>query len=192
MRARATAAAHRVRQLHAVTASHHPRQALKPVILDAIMDAYAEMEATGAPLIADVPPAADTLITDADDEVTAMIKELLETRIRPAVQEDGGDIFFACVGRGAGAGRGAVADVEGVQRVPRLRNTSSSAHPQRHVRALAAPHTPPPSPRSHRSPRLRFPAGSTTPPASYACRWRGLASAARRRRRRCATALRTC
>jgi len=29
-----------------------------------------------------------------DDEVVAMIKELLETRIRPAIQEDGGDIEF--------------------------------------------------------------------------------------------------
>lgn len=27
-----------------------------------------------------------------DDEVVGMIKELLETRIRPAIQEDGGDI----------------------------------------------------------------------------------------------------
>lgn len=27
-----------------------------------------------------------------DDEVVSMIKELLETRIRPAIQEDGGDI----------------------------------------------------------------------------------------------------
>eukprot|EP00968_Pinguiococcus_pyrenoidosus_P004558 scaffold301_cov243-Pinguiococcus_pyrenoidosus.AAC.63 len=31
---------------------------------------------------------------DDDDEVVAMIKELLATRIRPAVQEDGGDIYF--------------------------------------------------------------------------------------------------
>ncbi|KEF63353.1 Fe/S biogenesis protein NfuA [Exophiala aquamarina CBS 119918] len=31
---------------------------------------------------------------DDDDEVVAMIKELLETRIRPAIQEDGGDIDF--------------------------------------------------------------------------------------------------
>ncbi|KIW51025.1 hypothetical protein PV05_09784 [Exophiala xenobiotica] len=31
---------------------------------------------------------------DDDDEVVAMIKELLETRIRPAIQEDGGDIEF--------------------------------------------------------------------------------------------------
>ena len=29
-----------------------------------------------------------------DDEVVAMIKELLETRIRPAVREDGGDIEY--------------------------------------------------------------------------------------------------
>jgi len=32
--------------------------------------------------------------SDDDDEVVAMIKELLETRIRPAIQEDGGDIDF--------------------------------------------------------------------------------------------------
>lgn len=31
---------------------------------------------------------------EADSEVVAMIKELLETRIRPAIQEDGGDIEF--------------------------------------------------------------------------------------------------
>ena len=31
---------------------------------------------------------------DEDDEVVGMIKELLETRIRPAIQEDGGDIEF--------------------------------------------------------------------------------------------------
>ncbi|KAL4953747.1 scaffold protein Nfu/NifU N terminal-domain-containing protein [Aspergillus filifer] len=31
---------------------------------------------------------------EEDDEVVSMIKELLETRIRPAIQEDGGDIEF--------------------------------------------------------------------------------------------------
>lgn len=37
----------------------------------------------------------DTLSYDEeDDEVVGMIKELLETRIRPAIQEDGGDIEF--------------------------------------------------------------------------------------------------
>lgn len=32
--------------------------------------------------------------SEDDDEVVGMIKELLETRIRPAIQEDGGDIEF--------------------------------------------------------------------------------------------------
>lgn len=37
----------------------------------------------------------DSLAYDeADDEVVGMIKELLETRVRPAIQEDGGDIEF--------------------------------------------------------------------------------------------------
>jgi Fe-S cluster biogenesis protein NfuA len=37
----------------------------------------------------------DTLAYDENDsEVVTMIKELLETRIRPAIQEDGGDIDF--------------------------------------------------------------------------------------------------
>lgn len=42
------------------------------------------------------PPAElDSLAYDEnDDEVVGMIKELLETRIRPAIQEDGGDIEF--------------------------------------------------------------------------------------------------
>ena len=31
---------------------------------------------------------------EGDDEVVGMIKELLETRIRPAIQEDGGDIEY--------------------------------------------------------------------------------------------------
>ena len=71
--------------------------ALKPIVLDAMMDAFGELEAKGVPIIAEVTPSKDTVITEDDDEVTAMIKELLETRIRPAVQEDGGDIFFMWV-----------------------------------------------------------------------------------------------
>lgn len=39
--------------------------------------------------------AADSLaLHEDDDEVVGMIKELLETRIRPTIQEDGGDIDF--------------------------------------------------------------------------------------------------
>ena len=33
-------------------------------------------------------------ILESDDEIVGMIKELLETRIRPAIQEDGGDIEY--------------------------------------------------------------------------------------------------
>jgi Fe-S cluster biogenesis protein NfuA len=36
----------------------------------------------------------DTAVHEGDSELVAMIKELLETRIRPAVAEDGGDIVF--------------------------------------------------------------------------------------------------
>lgn len=36
----------------------------------------------------------DTLILDTDSDTVAMIKELLETRIRPAIMEDGGDIEY--------------------------------------------------------------------------------------------------
>jgi len=52
--------------------------------------------ASGDPLFTDAQTlaASDTAIHPDDDEVVAMVKELLETRIRPAVQEDGGDIVF--------------------------------------------------------------------------------------------------
>lgn len=65
---------------------------MKPHIFATIMDFYAE----GKPAILEASElrGSDTTITDDDDEVVAMIKELLETRIRPAVQEDGGDIFY--------------------------------------------------------------------------------------------------
>lgn len=33
-------------------------------------------------------------INEEDDETVMMIKELLDSRIRPTVQEDGGDITF--------------------------------------------------------------------------------------------------
>lgn len=51
---------------------------------------------TGEPLLLDdeQQAASDTAIHDDDSEVVAMIKELLETRIRPSVQEDGGDIEY--------------------------------------------------------------------------------------------------
>uniref|UniRef100_A0A0D6QW39 Scaffold protein Nfu/NifU N-terminal domain-containing protein n=1 Tax=Araucaria cunninghamii TaxID=56994 RepID=A0A0D6QW39_ARACU len=65
---------------------------LKPEIFAAIMDFYS----SGQPLFLDsqVGASKDTVITEDDDETVAMIKELLETRIRPAVQDDGGDIEY--------------------------------------------------------------------------------------------------
>jgi Fe-S cluster biogenesis protein NfuA len=63
---------------------------LKPAILAAVMEhftagrpvllAAAQIEAAGA--------------EEDDDEIVAQIKELLETRVRPAVAMDGGDIIF--------------------------------------------------------------------------------------------------
>lgn len=65
---------------------------LKPEIFAAIMDFYS----SGNPVFLDSSTAAsmDTAIHEDDSETVAMIKELLETRIRPAVQDDGGDIEY--------------------------------------------------------------------------------------------------
>ena len=64
---------------------------LKPAILAAIMEHFT----TGRPVFlwAD----SDDTAADAeaeDDEIVSQIKELLETRVRPAVAQDGGDIIF--------------------------------------------------------------------------------------------------
>ncbi|KAI8539683.1 hypothetical protein RHMOL_Rhmol09G0202000 [Rhododendron molle] len=65
---------------------------MKPEIFAAIMDFYS----SGNPLFLDSNTAApmDTAIHEDDSDTVAMIKELLETRIRPAVQDDGGDIEY--------------------------------------------------------------------------------------------------
>ncbi|EEH58306.1 uncharacterized protein MICPUCDRAFT_25448 [Micromonas pusilla CCMP1545] len=70
----------------------HEWGVLKPEVFAAVMDHYA----SGDPLVSDDAElvAAGTAIADDDDEIVAMIKELLETRIRPAVAEDGGDIVY--------------------------------------------------------------------------------------------------
>lgn len=63
---------------------------LKPEIFAIIMDFFA----SGLPIVHETKPSEDTEIQEDDDEVVMMIKELLDTRIRPTVQEDGGDIIF--------------------------------------------------------------------------------------------------
>ena len=70
-------------------------QHLKPAILGAIMEHYM----TGAPLVNGGVDALqvhddEEFFAPADAETVATIKELLETRIRPAVAGDGGDITF--------------------------------------------------------------------------------------------------
>ena len=67
-------------------------QLLKPVILGVIMEHFV----AGHPLLLD--DAAQTAEVEADDgadaEIVAQIKELLDTRVRPAVAQDGGDITY--------------------------------------------------------------------------------------------------
>ena len=65
---------------------------LKPAILAIIMEHFT----AGRPvLLSDEVAGAGVATDDEDeDEVVAQIKELLETRVRPAVAQDGGDIVF--------------------------------------------------------------------------------------------------
>lgn len=63
---------------------------LKPDIFATIMDFFS----SNLPILTDEQPPEDTAPCDDDDETVALIKELLDTRIRPTVQEDGGDIIY--------------------------------------------------------------------------------------------------
>jgi Fe-S cluster biogenesis protein NfuA len=68
-------------------------QQLKPMILGTIMEHFM----SGAPLLTHEiaeETAADEFFDTADAETVATIKELIETRVRPAVANDGGDITF--------------------------------------------------------------------------------------------------
>jgi NFU1 iron-sulfur cluster scaffold homolog, mitochondrial len=76
-----------------VTVTKYPTgkwKLLRPSIFETIMT-WAESD---QPALLDRPEITDTTILDTDDEIVAMIKELIEARIRPAVQEDGGDIRY--------------------------------------------------------------------------------------------------
>ena len=68
-------------------------QHLKPSILGAIMEHFM----SGAPLLTNggaEAQADDEFFEAADEEIVTTIKDLLETRVRPAVANDGGDITF--------------------------------------------------------------------------------------------------
>ncbi|XP_069070289.1 NFU1 iron-sulfur cluster scaffold homolog, mitochondrial [Pleurodeles waltl] len=63
---------------------------IKPDIYATIMDFYA----TGLPIVTEEAARPDGVASEDDDEVVSMIKELLDSRIRPTVQEDGGDVIY--------------------------------------------------------------------------------------------------
>jgi Fe-S cluster biogenesis protein NfuA len=63
-------------------------QVLKPQLLAGIMDHFA----SGQPVMSG--EAGGSAAAEDDSAVVAQIKELLDTRVRPAVAQDGGDIIF--------------------------------------------------------------------------------------------------
>ncbi len=66
---------------------------LKPAILGAVMEHFM----TGAPLLEGAAAergASDEFFAPEDADTVSAIKELIETRVRPAVAGDGGDIVF--------------------------------------------------------------------------------------------------
>jgi Fe-S cluster biogenesis protein NfuA len=78
-----------------VTKNDGDWQQMKPAILGAIMEHYM----SGAPLVvtggeASASDSDDEFFDEKDTETVAIIKDLIETRVRPAVAGDGGDITF--------------------------------------------------------------------------------------------------
>ena len=74
---------------------------LKPAILGAVMEHFTQ----DLPLIEGGAPETETseeTFSEDDAEVVEQIKELIETRVRPAVAQDGGDIIFKGFDGGTG------------------------------------------------------------------------------------------
>ena len=71
---------------------------IKPALLGAIMEHFQ----SGAPVLSDgqTVTAAKGDYDAADESIVVQIKELLDTRVRPAVAQDGGDITFHGFDRG--------------------------------------------------------------------------------------------
>lgn len=77
----------------AVTKGDAEWQHLKPAILGAIMEHYM----SGAPLVrpeGGAETGGEEFYDEDEAETVDTIKELIETRVRPAVAQDGGDIIF--------------------------------------------------------------------------------------------------
>ncbi|MCQ0092050.1 NifU family protein [Roseovarius sp. M141] len=71
---------------------------IKPALLGAIMEHFQ----SGLPVMKDggTAPSGHSEHTGEDGEIVNQIKELLDTRVRPAVAQDGGDITFHGFDRG--------------------------------------------------------------------------------------------
>ena len=63
-------------------------EALKPIVLTSMMDHFV----AGKPVVLQTKNEASS--SSEDSELVKQIKELIETRVRPAVAQDGGDIIF--------------------------------------------------------------------------------------------------
>jgi Fe-S cluster biogenesis protein NfuA len=63
---------------------------MKPMVLGAIMDHFT----SGAVVMDADEDAAEESNDEGTDEIVSQIKELLDTRVRPAVAQDGGDIIY--------------------------------------------------------------------------------------------------
>jgi Fe-S cluster biogenesis protein NfuA len=69
---------------------------LKPAVLGAIMEHFM----SGEPVLAQDADIDDGIRLDESDATVRQIKELIDTRVRPAVAQDGGDIVFQGFDRG--------------------------------------------------------------------------------------------
>jgi Fe-S cluster biogenesis protein NfuA len=70
-------------------------QHLKPAILGAIMEHFMSgRPIMGTAIAAEVSDEEGEFFEEGDETIVATIKELLDTRVRPAVAQDGGDITF--------------------------------------------------------------------------------------------------
>ncbi|EJF88580.1 NifU family protein [Bartonella melophagi] len=81
----------------AVTKNEGEWQHLKPAILGTIMEHFLSNDPTitnDATLQTQAPEAYEEFYDEKDADIVMTIKEILETRIRPAVANDGGDITF--------------------------------------------------------------------------------------------------
>ena len=75
-----------------VTKTDGEWQHIKPAILGAIMEHFM----SGIPVLREEPKdeTGEEFFDEADADTVATIKDLIETRVRPAVAQDGGDITF--------------------------------------------------------------------------------------------------